>query len=62
MNDSSRSVRRAFLLMTDAQAYFEGLGFALDDRARPVGDSRDAPGGKALPGLGRSGWAKALGF
>jgi arsenate reductase (glutaredoxin) len=32
MNASSRSVRRAFLLTTDAQAYFEGLGFALDDR------------------------------
>jgi arsenate reductase len=32
MNASSRSVRRAFLLTTDAQAYFGGLGFAPDDR------------------------------
>ncbi|MGO9421294.1 arsenic resistance N-acetyltransferase ArsN2 [Roseiarcus sp.] len=35
-NAARESVRRAFLLTTDARAYFEGLGFAAIDR-------RDAP-------------------
>ena len=32
MNASSWGVRRAFLLTANAQAYFEGLGFAVVDR------------------------------
>jgi len=47
MNAARRGVRRAFLLTTDAQAYFEGLGFAEIDRKRApreIVETRQAAG------------------
>ena len=50
---SRLGVQRAFLFTTDARAYFEGLGFQVVDRSlAPTIDPIDAPGDRALPGVG----------